>query len=280
MAARALLLALPLCVGLVACSGSDTTPTDVPPATDTEPPPTGETGLRPLDPEFFIPLAFFAYDENTQTAVGYTDSSTGSTVNWRPTMWILLFSEDAFSVGFTPETSCLVALESPDDLTRSAWEPTVGAWVGFEMPANKTVTTDCMNLADRWGADPSTQIASWAWGFGINDMDPDTLQQIEDNSDPVEFAAEEPYFIGGGAYTDALDGWITQGGEPIAPDSYAANGTANASEVDDSFVVQVDALGDPVRLLAVDVQQVGGVATGQYSVSGTIAGPAFEMLMQ
>ncbi len=276
-------LVLPLAFGLVtACSGGekseetggtdDTNPSvgddddddvsgdDDDTGTDTTP----YSDLS-IDAAVLTMLGAFAYDETTNMVVPFEDPNYGP----QPiTISILISDSSVQTSGVNAANTCTVTLSTntPQPLIPVDG---IGAWWGFEMPADADVTTECYaELPAEWGGDPAAHVTAWTWGFAIDALDPTTSAQLESQVNPADWPQLEPYLIGGGGFTDALVGVLNDEGYLI--------GYGQALAADADFGVIAGTSGYAEQLLATDVwdEKTQSPARGIYLMGSGSVGPA------
>jgi hypothetical protein len=219
----------------VACSG----PTDDKDLTDTDDTQddddvTEETGTPPEStpegPEFFEPAFFiveseFGWDSTTRQLV---DISTpyGSFV---PIIRLLYGSAgwEAEQFTFDSDNYCEAQLLLTQSTASPRFQDDPAAWLGFDLPADAAIATDC-NLGDGqydfdpdiWGPDPIGDLLTREWGVGVGEIVPSVYDQWA-----------------GGDYADSVFGGIILNTElPYGHNEYSAFNR----EIDASFAVILD----------------------------------------
>jgi hypothetical protein len=255
-----------LAVGVLGCKGEDP-PDDIVPLDDGSEsedtaPPTVETGIEGtyLDARYFAVTARFAYDPDTNTHLSFAESGQGPSPIQ---LGVTIIDSSVESRGVVDEqNSCSVTLDIDGALPVASWVTTNGGWTGFDVPTATTVRDTCRfyGLPDAYGGDAGAQVAKWRFGVGVAPLDPDVADLVRSNRTPSEWAALEPYLVGG-LLTSNLFGSGTATGDAVAL------GVVLGYEVDGNFEIVVDGVGNPEPIPKAEVQQVVGVARGYYEAT-------------
>ncbi len=270
---NALILPLTLLLGApLGCGGSEVKDTDGTDGTlddtgddtdtDTDDDDDDVTSTVTIDAQLLTVLAVFAYDETTNRVVPYEDPNYGP----QPIQISVIIADTSAQVsGFTASNSCTITLSTntPQPLVDVT---DLGAWWGFEMPADADVSSDCfVELPKEFGGDPEFHVAKWSWGFTVSELDATVAQQLEAQLG-TQWPGAEPYVIGGGTFTPSLEDVLNDDGYLI--------GYGQAFAADANFAFEVDPTGYAVQLNADDVWDGKAPARGVYAMGTSTVGPA------
>lgn len=270
------LLALGLLVG---CTGGtpigtdNTIPTGPLPKPTTEEP-TADTGTEPLDlgpfsPDLFELNAFFAFDEKAVRFSNYAIPDQGLA----PIAFGVTFYDIARNLG------CRVLFQIDGAPTESKWVDKQGAWVGLDVPDDATIVNGCEgyefpDLFEDQEEGVLFHVRKWDWAFGLGQLDPDVSDGLMNSVSPAQWAAIQPFLIGGFFYSN------TFADADFAVDGYTDIGTAIGYEVDGNFQIDTDGTGNAIPIPRERVNLPDGVATGYYEAdlllngAGALTNPA------
>jgi hypothetical protein len=107
---------------------------------------------------------------------------------------------------------------------------------------------------------PAAHVRNWSWGLGVAPLARKVEDGLRNSLAASEWDALEPYIVGG-----AISGSIFGTDEGGAP-NYLNVGFSLAYEVDVSFVLAENALGDPIPVGSELVWDGTTVGTGYYEI--------------
>lgn len=250
------------------CSGNDGDGTISPPTTPTIPEDTSapiDTSPAELavDAAYFLVTARFAFDATTQQHVEFADPGTG--LQPLQLAVTLMDTSIAYTGVLDATNSCEVVLEFPGPKPIASWVAANGAWIGLDVPGDATVRDGCRDyiLPSSFAGDPAAAVSQWSWGIGVGPLDEDVEEQLRYALPASEWAALEPYIVGGALVSPLFAS--TSGG-----DGLTTAGFSLAYEVDGNFEIEVGGTGNAIPIPKEDVQGTttgGTVATGYYEVA-------------
>ncbi|MEQ1505370.1 MAG: hypothetical protein ABMB14_24270 [Myxococcota bacterium] len=281
ISARAAFVTVGVLVGVGGCRGGDDPTDTIDPLdgdtdtdTDTDPPveDTAPDGTY-LDAAWFRVSARFAYDPDHAEHVRFAQPGEGLS----PISLTVTVIDSSVGYGIPDDSnSCTVTLEIDDGLPIAPWVATHGAWTGFDVPAGSTIRDNCRfyGLPQEFGGDAAGQVSKWTWGIGLGPLDEETEAQLRDALSDSEWAALEPFVLGGVAFSN-LFGRVLAGSDGFTNDGYGIG-----YAVDGNFEVVVGGTGNLEPIEAAVVHPSGttgdptGVARGYYEVQLGAWGPA------
>jgi hypothetical protein len=257
---------------LLACGGDSdpAAPTTTTTTTTTEAEETADTATGTVDNGFdpgiwAVALIQFGVDAEARQAIqtkGYDDN--GLPIDLPITMQLLLVDDDIQPEDALDATnSCNVWMTHPGpiDAVKGGWPDAAGAWVGFEMPDDATVTADCDNANDAAYASIADTVLNQTWGFGLNVINDEVLDLVEQVVTAEAFAEIEATSVGGGFHSPLLS---LYGKEP-PPGEYDPNGFSQGFRIDLKTKTWIlDKTGYPEAIPKEEIQTKGFVASGFY----------------
>jgi hypothetical protein len=224
-----------------------------------------------IDGALMFTTTVFGYDATTDMAVPTDDATYGPL----PILFTVVIGDTSLQSdpsGPSPFNSCNVVfgIDTPQPLT--SW-PGIDAWWGFEIPANaEIIYEDCslVTLPAEFGGDAAGLIASKVWGTAVDALDPSLAAQFETQLG-ADWAALEPYMIGGGTYSSGFVGALNAEGY--------LSGYGVAYEADANFAPIADGTGALIRVPAAQLY-TGTLNTAIFSVQSGAVGPAAAVLAQ
>lgn len=252
-------------LALAGCTSGGSTETDRPGTAPTEhtgtpPEDTGPDGAY-LDAAAFTVVARFGWDAATARHRQVADHDQG----WRPMeLDVVLLDSTALAAGADPSNSCAVRFTFTDPQPVAAWGSAHGDWTALDVPPDATVVDGCRfyGLPPVFEGDVAGKVSRFSWGVGLAPLEDEVEYALLYALGSSQWAALEPWAVGGVVRSDALD----------ADDGYSPSGYALGFELTDNFEVREDAAGSPVPLPREQVFDGAALATGYYEVSlGTYA---------
>jgi hypothetical protein len=250
---------------LVACSGSGPVVTE--PPVVPRPEPTTDSGTTEttdpiggtfIDATYMAMIVRFGFDPVLGKAVEYANPGEG----FSPLqLEVLLIDGAAPYVGLNDQNTCSVVLEFPGPIGEATWTKTYNAWFGFDVPAAPTVTDYCQyySLPSIFQGDVAAQVTKWTWGAGVGQLSELMSETLENSLPDSEWAALQDYAVGG-----VLASNLFQLGDP--PADFSDFGYGVAYEVDGNFEINLTGAGNPIAILADDVEQDVGIARAYYEL--------------
>jgi hypothetical protein len=255
---------------LASCSGGssdgDIIPRDSDPTIEPPPDDTGtDTGTTidggSIDATFWAVTGRFVFDQ--ESVLHTTYAVPGEGLKPLSIEFMLIDSSWLVNPVLNDTTRCLVRFEWETPTGIADWVEPHFAWTGMDMPPAATVDDQCskfFGLPAEWNGDAASHLSDWTWGVGVGPLDElveDTLRNVLDES---QFAALEPYLVGG-----TLDSSFLVG-STLSEDGFTDSGIALGYAVDSNFEVEIGGTGSLVPISNAYVNQDPGVFTGYYEV--------------
>lgn len=256
---------------MIACGGgtapSDnviTTPPTLPDPTDTTNTDTGTepVDLGPFNPDLFELNAWFAFDDKIQRFSNYAIPDQGLA----PVAFGITFYDIARQKG------CRIVFEIDGRPEVAPWTEKKGAWVALDVPADATVVNGCEgyrfpDVFEDQAEGVLFHVAKWEWGFGVGPLDSAAAKSAENGMTPSQWAATEPFLVGGLFYSDTL-----AGSDIADAEGYSNTAVSIGFAVDGNFQLDTDSAGNLKPIQRELVNTPNGVATGYYEVSLLLTG--------